>query len=58
MSIFLEVNNLKIYFFRKKELIFVVDGVDFYISKGEIVVFVGELGLGKSIIFLLIMGFV
>lgn len=42
MSTLLEVNNLKTYFFRKKEPIPAVDGVDFHISKGETVALVGE----------------
>ncbi|WP_339192306.1 oligopeptide ABC transporter ATP-binding protein AppD [Bacillus sp. FSL K6-1003] len=58
MSTLLEVNNLKTYFFRKKEPIPAVDGVDFYIKKGETVALVGESGSGKSITSLSIMGLV
>ncbi|WP_332606740.1 oligopeptide ABC transporter ATP-binding protein AppD [Bacillus spizizenii] len=58
MSTLLEVNNLKTYFFRKKEPIPAVDGVDFHISKGETVALVGESGSGKSITSLSIMGLV
>ncbi|NPC92180.1 ABC transporter ATP-binding protein [Bacillus sp. WMMC1349] len=55
MSALLEVNNLKTYFFRKKQPIPAVDGVDFLIKKGETVALVGESGSGKSITSLSIM---
>ncbi|AIU81257.1 ABC transporter ATP-binding protein [Bacillus velezensis] len=58
MSTLLEVNNLKTYFFRKKQPIPAVDGVDFHINKGETVALVGESGSGKSITSLSIMGLV
>lgn len=50
MSTLLEVNNLKTYFFRKKEPIPAVDGVDFHISKGETVALVGESGSEKALL--------
>ena len=56
MSVLLEVQNLKTYFFRKKEPIPAVDGVDFSINRGETVALVGESGSGKSITSLSIMG--
>ncbi|MGV2911718.1 peptide ABC transporter ATP-binding protein, partial [Bacillus safensis] len=40
MSTLLEVQNLKTYFFRKKEPIPAVDGVDFSINRGETVALV------------------
>lgn len=58
MSALLEVNDLKTYFFRKKQPIPAVDGVDFSIKKGETVALVGESGSGKSITSLSIMGLV
>ncbi|MGE6630974.1 ABC transporter ATP-binding protein [Bacillus sp. NPDC077027] len=58
MSTLLEVQNLKTYFFRKKEPIPAVDGVDFTIKKGETVALVGESGSGKSITSLSIMGLI
>ncbi|CUX92969.1 MULTISPECIES: ABC transporter ATP-binding protein [Bacillus amyloliquefaciens group] len=58
MSTLLEVNNLKTYFFRKKQPIPAVDGVDFHVNKGETVALVGESGSGKSITSLSIMGLV
>ncbi|OKS83225.1 ABC transporter ATP-binding protein [Bacillus licheniformis] len=58
MSALLEVNDLKTYFFRKKQPIPAVDGVDFSIKKGETVALVGESGSGKSITSLSIMALV
>ncbi|MED1738204.1 ABC transporter ATP-binding protein [Bacillus swezeyi] len=58
MSVLLEINDLKTYFFRKKQPIPAVDGVDFSIKKGETVALVGESGSGKSITSLSIMGLV
>ncbi|MCU0154912.1 ABC transporter ATP-binding protein [Bacillus safensis] len=58
MSTLLEVQNLKTYFFRKKEPIPAVDGVDFSINRGETVALVGESGSGKSITSLSIMGLI
>lgn len=58
MTKLLEVQNLKTYFFRKKEPIPAVDGVDFSINRGETVALVGESGSGKSITSLSIMGLI
>ncbi|WP_404449272.1 ABC transporter ATP-binding protein [Sutcliffiella horikoshii] len=58
MSALLEVRNLKTHFFRKKQAIPAVDGVDISIKKGETVALVGESGSGKSITSLSIMGLV
>ena len=55
MDKLLEVENLKKYFFlgkgifnRQKEIIKAVEGIFFYIEKGEILGLVGESGSGKS----------
>lgn len=58
MSALLEVRNLQTHFFRKKQAIPAVDGVDISIKKGETVALVGESGSGKSITSLSIMGLV
>lgn len=44
----LDVKNLKKHFKTKKGLLHAVDGVDFYINKGETLGLVGESGCGKS----------
>lgn len=49
MEKLLEVKNLKTYFHTFKGVVKAVDGVDFYIDKGEILGIVGESGGGKSI---------
>lgn len=46
---FLEVKNLNISFKNKKEIIPIVENVDFYVEKGEIIGIVGESGCGKSV---------
>lgn len=46
---FLQVKNLNISFKNKKTVIPVVEGVDFYVERGEIIGLVGESGCGKSI---------
>jgi oligopeptide/dipeptide ABC transporter ATP-binding protein len=48
MSVLLEVNNLKTYFFTKEGLVKAIDGIDFTINKGETLALVGESGCGKS----------
>lgn len=55
VSKLLDVNNLKTYFYQKRNTIPAVDGVDFTIKKGETVALVGESGCGKSMTSLSIM---
>jgi oligopeptide/dipeptide ABC transporter ATP-binding protein len=51
----LEVSNLKTYFFNGDQKIPAVDGISFYINKGEILGLVGESGSGKTVTSLSIM---
>ncbi len=51
----LEVQNLKTYFFTEDGVVKAVDGIDFYVSPGEILGIVGESGCGKSVTSLSIM---
>ena len=51
----LEVQNLKTYFFTEDGVVKAVDGVDFYVSPGEVLGLVGESGCGKSVTSLSIM---
>jgi len=45
----LEVKNLKTYFFTEDGVVKAVDGVDFYLNRGEVLGLVGESGCGKSV---------
>ena len=45
----LEVENLKTYFFTRRGVIKAVDGISFYVKKGETMGLVGESGCGKTI---------
>lgn len=45
----LEVKNLRTYFHLHDHIVRAVDGVDFYVNKGETLGIVGESGCGKSI---------
>src|SRR5688572_3374406 len=45
----LEVRDLKTYFFTRKGIARVLDGLSFQVGKGEIVGLVGESGSGKSV---------
>lgn len=56
MSIYV-VNDLVIDFYMFIVLVWVVDGVGFYVVVGEILVIVGELGLGKMVMMLGLFGF-
>ncbi len=51
----LQLNNLKTYFYTEDGVVKAVDGVDFYIKKGEVLGLVGESGCGKSVTSLSIM---
>lgn len=46
---FLEVNNLRTYFFTRRGAVKAVDGVTFHVQKGETFGLVGESGCGKTI---------
>jgi oligopeptide/dipeptide ABC transporter ATP-binding protein len=52
---FLEVKNLKTYFFTEDGVVKSVDGVDFSVYPGEVMGLVGESGCGKSVTSLSIM---
>ena len=45
----LEVKNLKTYFYTEDGVVKAVDGVDFYLRRGEVLGLVGESGCGKSV---------
>ena len=51
----LEIKGLKTYFYTEDGIVKAVDGVDFYVQKGEILGLVGESGCGKSLTALSIM---
>ena len=55
MAHLLEVNNLHTYFQTREGLVCAVDGVTFYLDRGELLGLVGESGCGKSITALSIM---
>jgi len=54
----LEVNNLKTFFYTDDGIVKAVDGLDFYIKKGEVFGLVGESGCGKSVTSLSIMNLI
>ncbi len=45
----LEVSGLKTHFFTEEGIVRAVDGVDFYVDRGEVLGLVGESGCGKSV---------
>ena len=45
----LEVKNLKTWFFTEDGVVKAVDGVDFFLNRGEVIGLVGESGCGKSV---------
>jgi oligopeptide/dipeptide ABC transporter ATP-binding protein len=45
----LEVRGLKTYFYTEAGVVRAVDGVDFYVDRGEVLGLVGESGCGKSV---------
>jgi oligopeptide/dipeptide ABC transporter ATP-binding protein len=51
----LEVKSLKTYFYTEDGVVKAVDGVDFYVKRGEVLGLVGESGCGKSVTSLSIM---
>ena len=51
----LEVKDLKTYFYTEDGVVKAVDGVDFFVSPGEVLGLVGESGCGKSVTSLSIM---
>jgi len=55
MSHLLEVNNLRTYFPTRRGLVRAVDGVSFYLDRGELLGLVGESGCGKSMTALSVM---
>src|ERR687894_1913237 len=55
MSHLLEVKNLQTHFFTRAGVVRSVDGVSFYLDRGELLGLVGESGCGKSMTALSIM---
>ena len=55
MSHLLEIKNLHTYFQTREGLVCAVEGVSFYLDRGELLGLVGESGCGKSITALSIM---
>src|SRR4026208_516843 len=55
MNHLLEVNNLRTHFPTRSGLVRAVDGVSFYLDRGELLGLVGESGCGKSITALSVM---
>jgi oligopeptide/dipeptide ABC transporter ATP-binding protein len=55
MSHLLEVNNLRTHFPTRRGLVRAVDGVTFYLDRGELLGLVGESGCGKSMTALSVM---
>ncbi len=54
----LKVTNLKTYFHTEDGIVKAVDGVDFYVNKGEVLGLVGESGCGKTVTSLSVIGLV
>ncbi len=58
MAHLLEVQNLQTHFHTQGKVVKAVDGVSYYLNKGETLAIVGESGCGKSVSALSIMGLV
>ncbi len=54
-NVILDIKNLKTQFFTEAGVVRAVDGIDFTVSRGEVVGLVGESGCGKSVTSLSIM---
>ncbi len=54
-DILLQVNGLHTYFYTDEGVVRAVDGVDFFVRRGETLGLVGESGCGKSVTALSIM---
>lgn len=48
-DLLLQVENLKTYFYTEDGVVKAVDGVDFFVRRGEVLGLVGESGCGKSV---------
>ncbi|MEY4233659.1 MAG: hypothetical protein RL635_626, partial [Chloroflexota bacterium] len=48
-DIVLEIKNLKTHFHTEDGVVKAVDGVDFFVKRGEVLGLVGESGCGKSV---------
>lgn len=54
----LEVRDLKTYFHTEDGVVKAVDGIDFYVNRGEILGLVGESGCGKTVTSLSVIGLI
>jgi oligopeptide/dipeptide ABC transporter ATP-binding protein len=54
-DVLLDIRDLRTYFYTQDGVVKAVDGVDFYVRRGEVVGLVGESGCGKSVMSLSVM---